>query len=709
MGALAALLASAALFTQSGGHLVVSAPGYRVVLSAKDGRILEVDDAQRRKLLGGSYGCLWWVNPEHHASSLGGCGFRPSHRWSARTATLTLTYGKVATVTLQARAGYFDLRLRLRNTARAVRDQIRFPAGLAGDTRTVEAGYVPDVLPGVRLKPAFFSRVGNALQIYPSRWSFADYLALDTNGGHVSVYAVNRGPIAPVQLGFLHLGASAPCSRTVYCLVHQFETWVKPAVTWTSPIVRVRVGETAEQTILDYRRDNGIDAYPALAAKVGSSLATLARAPLIKANATDLGLPFARWDASLQRLPSPILLHPVGYQAGGHDVGDPDFLPPAPAWGTTADLAALFAQAHARGDLVMPYDNLSWWDPTSATMRTTTPAAVAVRNASGAVETIGYGEHEGVIVSPFAPLVRQRSIAELDLWRSLGSDCVFLDQIGARPWLRDFNPAAPSPLAYDDGWLSLIAPYRDRCLMAEDGWDRLARDVAGFHGGLLMMHREIAAVDRYFGAGNWDPYPLATWLLHDKVLMYQHDLYDLTMAIDGEVLTWNAAFGLVNSYEWRVGNEASPWLVLAARLQQALGPHYAGVPLARYDELAPGVTRSVFGDLTVDANLSAAVYDGIAADGFRATTADGSLQVQAYPGGHWVIRERSASSTLVRQPVGGDLPVTVDGPAARVVALDAGGGTLGAVPFTTANGRVTFLYTGLLDGKPVDAYRVERS
>jgi hypothetical protein len=295
-------------------------------------------------------------------------------------------------------------------------------------------------------------------------------------------------------------------------------------------------------------------------------------------------------------------------------------------------------------------------------------------------------------VSPWSPAVRTRSTQELDAWHALGADCVFLDQIGARPWLRDFNAASPTPLAYDDGWLSLLEPYRGRCLMAEDGWDRLARDFVGFHGGLLMMQRELAYVDHYFGAGNWQPYPLATWLFHDKVLMYQHDLYDLSLAIDGEVLTWNAAFGLVESYEWKLGNEQSPWLVLAARLQQALGPHYAGVPLESYTQLAPGVTRSVFGDLTVDANLSAAPYDGIDADGVHAFTTDGSVDVRTYPGGHWVIDDHG----IVRQPVGGTLEVMVPGTAVRVEAADGR-----PASFTTAGGKTTFVYTA-----GVESYRV---
>ena len=688
MGVLASVVAAAALFSQQPGKLVVRAPAYRVVLSAATGRILEVDDRRGRKLLGSAYGCMWWVNPDHHATARSGCSIRPKARW--RAPTLTLTYGSVATVTLRAGASSFDLRLRLGRAA-AVRDQVRFPAGLAGDGRTVEAGYVPDVLPGLKLLPGFFSTTTNATQIYPSRWAFADWLALDTNGGHVAMYTVNQGPIAPVQLGFLHLGAGSPCSGRLFCLFHEFQTWVQPGTTWTSPVVRIRIGETARQSILDYRRDSGIDAYPSLASKLGSRLATLARAPLVKADLPKLQLPFTSWVPSLQRLPAPIVLHPVAYQPGGHDENDPDFLPPDPAWGTTADLAALIGRAHARGDLVMPYDDPTWWDPSSVSAQAVAPAAIAVLDEHGGQETVQYGDHSGIIVSPYAPAVQQRTAQELDTWQSLGADCVFLDQLGARPWLRDFNRASPSPLAYDDGWLQLLGRFSDRCLMVEDGWDRLARDAVGFHGGVLMMQRELQYVDHFFGAGNWEPYPLATWLLHDKVLMYQHDLYPLSMAIDGEVVAWNLAFGLVQSYEWQVGHEEDPWLELAARVQQDFGPHVVGAPLSSFAELAPGVTRSVFGDVTVTANLSAKPYDGIDADGVKVTVPDGSLSLQTYPGGHWVISERQGTVTTIRQPVGGDIYLSAQGRSVTTLSGDP-------VPSTGLDGALSFTYRAGVDG-----------
>ena len=184
-----------------------------------------------------------------------------------------------------------------------------------------------------------------------------------------------------------------------------------------------------------------------------------------------------------------------------------------------------------------------------------------------------YGPHTGTVVSPYAKAVRKRFAALVDEWTvGMPVDCLFLDQVGARPWLYDFNPASPTPLAYDDGWLALLAPYASRCLMVEDGWDRLAASATGFHGAGLLQHREFGELDAMYGSGTWAPYPLATWLLHDKVLMYQHDLYEGTFAVDDRVLLWDEVFGLNLSVAW--DNLAktldSPWVALAGYLQRAL-------------------------------------------------------------------------------------------------------------------------------------------
>jgi hypothetical protein len=259
----------------------------------------------------------------------------------------------------------------------------------------------------------------------------------------------------------------------------------------------------------------------------------------------------------------------------------------------------------------MPYLNVSWWDDQSPTLQSLasplTVDDVAMLDGSRQPVQESYGPHSGYVVSPYSSVVRTRVVREFDEWRTdVPADCLFFDQIGARVWRRDFNPAEPTPLAYDDGWLALMAPYANRCLMVEDGWDRLAASFSGFHGGALLMQREFSEQDLSWGAGNWAPYPLALWLFHDKVLFYQHDLYPGTMTTDPEALTWNEAFGFMLSYDWRDVDKTldSPWLGIVAQVQRELGPYYAGKPMTGFRELAPGVTETDFGDYSVIANWS---------------------------------------------------------------------------------------------------------
>jgi hypothetical protein len=264
--------------------------------------------------------------------------------------------------------------------------------------------------------------------------------------------------------------------------------------------------------------------------------------------------------------------------------------------------------------------------------------------------------------------------------------------------------------------------------MVEDGWDRLARNSVGFHGSLLMMSRELDLPNVLFGAGNWQPYPLAVWLFHDKVLMYQHDLYDGTMATDGEVLTWNMAFGMINSYNWdALGPAANPWLDLVARLQRDFGPLYVGVQLSGYKNLAQDVNESTYGDLSVIANRDtvhgyAVAGDDVAPGGFLAATKDllaGAFEgsfggVPLSAGVHYLIVERTAANVTVRQPVGTDSDVAVEPPAAWspvralvATALASDGTQLGAVEGRLLqDGRFVFRYAATLNGRAVAAYRI---
>lgn len=725
-------------------RLVITARTYRLTLDKRNGRILDlVDRTAQARVAHGTKSCLWRVESRGHPALKNACSFRPrgarrfSYEWSPASATLALRYRDpvlgAATVALRARDRFFDLRMTIENRG-AVLYHVSLPGELLGDVRTVDAGYAPNVLPGVRIGPGFFERVGDNIRIYPSRWAFADFLALDAGRGHLSVASVNSGPIQPVMVGFLRQPPGGRCSGPVFCIVHQFQTWIVRGGRWTSPVVRIRIGETAEESILGYRHDNGIDAYPSLSEKLGARLSTLARAPLIKADLTKLK-PFREWAVDLARLPSPALLHPVAFQPGGHDENGPDFLPPDPRWGTSAEFATAVEAARARDQLVMPYLNVSWWSNSSPTMRSLPPSLqprdIAVLDEHGEPVTDVYGPNSGLIVSPFAKFVRTRVDDLVQQWRSeVPVDCLFFDQLGARPWIRDFNPASPTPEAYYDGWLAVMARYSKRCLMVEDGWDRLARNLTGFHGSMLMMAREHDLPDAVFGEGNWAPYPLATWLFHDKVLLYQHDLYDGTMATDDQVVTWNMAFGLIGTYDWNdlLGSIASPWLDVVGSLQRVLGPHYAGVRLTGYRDMAQGVTESTYGNLLVLANWKAtAGYTaggyGIAPNGFLARTRDDHVIAGAFQGPfdghalsagtHYLIVERDETSVSVRQPLGADTDVAVEPPpswsvgkALDVAVIAPGGDIVGTVTGELQAGRFVFRWARAFGGQTVAAYRV---
>jgi hypothetical protein len=730
-------------------RIVITTPAYELVVGKRNGALVDlVDRKTGARLLEGQNGCLWGAIPASDAPPVTGCSYRPegpsriSYRWDRKSSTLYLTYTFDATAerranavaTIAASSTYFDIRLDLESHWGKTFSTVLFPADLFEDAEAVEAGYAPNYLPGIRFKPSFFQRPGNNVLMYPSRWAYADYLALDIAGSQLALYSVNPppSPIAPVQLGFVRNGSPGPCSDTKFCVTHGFETWIRDGERWTSPVVRFRVGAPVAESILAYRKDNKIDAYPSLVDKLGDRLTALAQAPLIKADLWKGLPPFNEWGAELRRLPSPALIHPVAFQPRGHDENDPDFLPPDSRWGTMQDLNGAIAQAHSLKQLVMPYLNISWWDRKAPTVEELPPTLtlddLAVQTSAGLPVFEQYGPHDGFLTSPYVAFVRDRIQRLMEEWRTDAPvDCLFFDQIGARPWRRDFNPAAPTPLAYADGWLAVMAPYRDRCLMVEDGWDRLADSFVGFHGSSMLQDREFDEPNKLWGEGTWEPYPLALWLLHDKVLLYQHDLSEATMTADPEVLLYNAAFGFMLSYSWDGFRETldSPWLDLVGKVQRTLGPLFAGRALTGYRDLAPGVTETSFGDYSVVANWSKTgsfQADGytLAPEGFLARTQDGSVVAGAFqgsfagqplsPGTHYLVVEREGSMLSVSQPLGTDTAVSVAPPAPaaglRAVALDSAGGEIAAVPGVLRDGRFEFEYRRALNGNPVASYRV---
>jgi hypothetical protein len=740
-------------FTQQPGRnlLRITAPGYELLLSRTNGAIVSlVDRASRTRLVVGEGGCIWGARADGSTDYIGGCSFsrtgaaRFSYRWDAASSKLTLTYAPRpgapdaigATAVLTASDTFFDLRVTIENHLHRVLSSVLVPADLLAVSGNVTAGYAPNFLPGVLLGPGFFKGSRGNVLTYPGRWAWADYLALDIGSGHLAVYSANPepNPIRPVELGFVRGEPGTFCADRFFCIAHSFDTWVADGASWTSPVIRVRVGEPVDKSLLGYRRDNGIDAYPSVADKLGAQTAAYAQAPLIKADPHHGLPPLAGWATELRRLPSPALLHPVHYQRGLFDEVDPDFLPPDPGVGTSADFRAMVDAAHALGLLVMPYLNVSWWNADSPTVRRLLseggPERFAALDAAGKPRTEPFSSFNGYVVSPYTAAVRERVAALMDQWQAeTPTDCYFFDQIGARPWFRDYNPAAPDSLSYSDGWLALMAPFAPRCLMVEDGWDRLGRSFVGFHGGLLVVQRESAEADYLFGAGNWQPYPLAPMLLHDKVLLYQHDLSERTMTTDPWTLTFNMAFGFMLSYDWDGTTDSlvSPWLDVVSSYQRAVGPYTAGQPLQSYASPAANVTETTYPTLSVLANWGSGTYTvdgyGVAPTGFLARARDGGVVAGTFSGTfdgfalsagtHDLVVSRTSAAVTVHQPLGGETQLAVRLPATwqagrpvRATVLGADGEPRSSVEGAVQNGRFVFTCAGPLPGIRAPTYRI---
>ena len=640
-------------------RIVLRSDTYELSLSKTNGAIVGlVQTSTGAKLTAGSRnGCLWGVNlnyPGPQSQYFGGCSpNRFSYVWDG--STLALTYAGRINVTVTIAPGdgpFFDMRLSMENIAAVNVGQVLFPSDLLFSAADVRYAYLPFQLPGVRLRPSFFLAHRSTTDVYPGIRRFADYVALDLSGGSIAVYTVDPdGPVQPVTSGFVDDNAQNPGR---FYSVHTYQTDVPPGAGYISPTVRIRVGETARDTILAYRRDNGIDAYPSLADKLGPRFDQVVRAPLIKtAWRSYINKTFREAIADLDRVSAPAILHPVEFQPGGFDQNVPDFLPPDPRFGSTADFAAWSQAARDRGLFVMPYTNPTWWNPGSPTL-SGLPAGMPLEqvtvldlNRKPVYET--YGPNGGYAVCPWAPFVQERLAALMAQWSDEAPvDFVFFDQIGARPWLRDFNAAAPDRLSYSEGWLTFWRRYAAQGLMTEDGWDRLAADGIGFCGSPLTgTTRFDLATERYgiggnghrlLGAGNWDPYPLATWLLHDKVLFYHHDLEALLTTEQPEVVTWNLAFGNMMTFMWPLSRAATPAGVeLANRLQRSVASQYAGRALDDFVYLTPDVTRSTWGELQIIANWSQTEpyeIDGrqIAPGGHYARLADGTVLAPAFNG-----------------------------------------------------------------------------
>ncbi len=427
---------------------------------------------------------------------------------------------------------------------------------------------------------------------YPS--ATADFIHLQLRGGALAVFgvqplefdlqALRQHPdrlLVPAELrvggavegGFFH---------------HGWHAAIEPGKSWRSPVLRFRPGPTVEAALSRYADMLGLDRK--LAAKLpAKTLTKLGKAVLVRLGGGTAGEQIA----ALDLLPSGSLVHFTEYLRGGFDKQYPDHLPPRAAWGTMADLERFYRRGHELGHLMMPYTNTSWWciGPKGPTFEREGEAPLA-RRRDGSLIKERYAFNEGYRVCFWHPAVRaaDRRVCR-EMTQDLPSDLLFQDQVGARGWSWDYNPAAPNPTAWISGLPAMAAEDAARVPLAtENGYDRVAQFesmLCGMAWGIVPSggRQENRRNIRRFADGDWSVFPILGFLAHDKAVFTLHDLGHFVLT--PEQLAWTVGLGFSMSYRCSGGSLEAPanrrWLFWLDAVQKSACAAYTGKRLEAFE------------------------------------------------------------------------------------------------------------------------------
>ncbi|MBU0679281.1 MAG: hypothetical protein KJ626_14360 [Verrucomicrobia bacterium] len=456
--------------------------------------------------------------------------------------------------------------------------------------------------------------------LYPP--AFADFFQLETTNGNSSLYGVQpvpadpwSGSTNPATLfipGRLEWGADA----TGGYFQRAFTPYVETNTTWQSPVVRLVLGETVENSLAAYSSANGF--VRTLTNKMSAStLNTFKHSVLINSLGTATGL-----TERLSQLPSPSIIHLAQYLYGGFDKQYPDHLPPNATFGTSAEFTNLLAQAKDNDQMVMPYTNPTFWgeDPRGPTF-TAKGEDPLLRDPDGSLSFEEYFGEGGYTVTPWHPDVQVANRHTRGLFiTNYPVDIIFHDQIGARTGQYDMNTNSPAPHAYISGLAAIAAEDSEYMpVSTENGFDRLVNHEAQFCGLAWGLAPTTNAPfwRRYlrerYSTKAWTIFPLAQHIAHDKLSMVYNNLSGAVH--NHEVAAWTLGLGYGMTYVVRDEEvESTPirqWLYWIDRLQKTVCARYIGEPVYSFEhhwgtnavDTDNGFIAAKYGTVEVTANL----------------------------------------------------------------------------------------------------------
>ena len=720
--------------TPDGTVLTVTGVYYAARLALPHGALISLRDqaAGQDISLGNSGGQLWVAHftGRNDVKSGDYAAANVTWSWDAARQTLTILYpatqNKLPAVRAQwqfSNQAWLDLSLTVDNQTgcvlRGVENTLRLPAA------TLESAILP-VLPGIQLQRKFFTdrrewRHGQ----YPRALVFADYAHFRADRATLTTFPILNRDLTQVARRELFPDGEA------YVWRHNFELAEASGTIWTSPRLRLRVGDGEADSARAFRDDTGLSLVPSLHQKLGarydrvvSSLSTKVDAFWMKSDFRLTLADQAGFSRVWQGLPGPALLFITGWSRGGFDESNPDIFPVDPRLGTDDQWKQVFQSARAAGHLNMPYLNHTFWDTKSETVKSMEPKEFAAYRADGKPLLEKYGNeknpHAGYATCPYARATKAR-IARVfeELSQKMPVDLVWEDQIGAR-FSPDYSPHSPNPLWHAQGWLEHTRTYAKLGLMTEFGYDRMVETHVGFQGNYILAEQQHWGDfgPKYWGEDTWRIWPVTSIMARDKVMFYNAPD---NPCVSKQVLTWSLAMGQMLSWALTGNHYRDPWHFTADAFQRHVIARFADQPLQDFAVLPDRITRSSFGDYTVWANESpdqdwqAPAGPRLAPGGCWVTDRQGRLSAGIFTafngqpltaGDHYLIVETRDDGLTIRHPQGPDtlLILKTAKPVQSVTAQFDQGNC--PVPFRMGNGQVSLEINGTLQGQSVRSYEL---
>ncbi|MBU0479266.1 hypothetical protein KKC91_11965 [bacterium] len=632
-------------FFDKGEDLIISNAYYILGISKTNGAIVYIKDTKTgyNISLGSSGKCLWSLALFKAGEYLDikGNEFSPTssfmnfdYTWLKREKTLQMRYNmdgerslEVIIEVIGSEGDFFDLQAKVLNKSEDIVVSFTLPWDLTFDYNNIARFIFPNRM-GVAFNKNFFSSNKRWLDHYPP--AFCDFVALESRTGNLAIYMVETNDI--FQPTTLEVGYSKS-EEDIGEYRHKFATYIQSNKNWKSPFLRFRIFSSLESAISQYQSDNKLDESPTLKDKLGPQLfEKLSKSILLKVGLWE-NKDFQYVTDFLTELPKPTLVHLTSFWPEGFDKYYPDYLPPSPKFGSPEDFKHLIDTIHKRGLLAMPYTNPTWWN-VGPTLNRLSKDEIVAKNLDGSIAYEKYNLNGGYIISPYNPKVLERLAQTLQEFSSdYPMDLLFQDQIGARRWRYDLNPSEKTPISYTQGLIDIAArDSKTIPVMIEGGFDKLIPDVAGFCGLTSLTMPHFGEFDRSWGKGNWELYPLAIYLAHPYVALYQHNLANEVFTDSKAKLTWNLTYGHnLSQGRWIVQWERQkPWMWIADAFQKAVASRCFGKRLTKFMKVNKDVILSQFEDISILSNHSKVntfPFDNytIAEEGFLATDNDRSL------------------------------------------------------------------------------------